>query len=159
MLASTGWWAPPNWNLVLNCAGFPRRLLRQKLQDGKRISSSGFVKRPMCNIRQNGWRITRGTQLKKRLLHLESCCHNKSHSGHKLTSSLRLDEHQPFLVVSNPCLTLLSSACTSFTPNHVYSLVHIQHRAISFWLHECLPVFYLVPCGTHELSRSIQYTT
>jgi hypothetical protein len=37
-LVLTGWWAHPNCNLVFNCAGSPRCSLRQKLQDGNRIS-------------------------------------------------------------------------------------------------------------------------
>jgi hypothetical protein len=35
----TSWRAPPNRNLVLNCAGSPCRFLRQKLQDRKCIPS------------------------------------------------------------------------------------------------------------------------
>jgi hypothetical protein len=31
------------------------------------------------------------------------------------------------LFVSDPCLTFLSSACISYAPNQVYSLVHIYH--------------------------------
>jgi hypothetical protein len=37
-LVLTGWWAHPNCKLVLNCVGSPRCSLRQKLQDGNRIS-------------------------------------------------------------------------------------------------------------------------
>jgi hypothetical protein len=43
------------------------------------------------------------------------------------------------LFVLNPCLTFLNSACTTFTLNQVYSLVHIYHRAISWWFHKRLP--------------------
>jgi hypothetical protein len=46
-LVLTGWWARPNCNLVLNYTGSPRRLLRQKLQDGKRISFPESMKRPL----------------------------------------------------------------------------------------------------------------
>jgi hypothetical protein len=80
-------------------------------------------KRPMCIIHWDGWRITRGTQLEGRVLHLESRCYNKSHLGPKLTTLLRLIIKSLSLFVSNPCLTFLSSACISFTPNQVYSLV------------------------------------
>jgi hypothetical protein len=38
-----------------------------------------------------------------------------------------------------PCLTFLSSACASFTPNQVYPMVHIYHRAISCRFHKGLP--------------------
>jgi hypothetical protein len=55
-LVLTSWRAWSNCNLVLNYAGSPRRFLRWKLQDGRRLSSSEFTKRPMCNIHQNGWR-------------------------------------------------------------------------------------------------------
>jgi hypothetical protein len=89
-LALTGWGARPNCNLVLNCASSPRRLLRQKLQDGKCISFSESTKRPMCNIHRNRWRITRGTEPE------EGCCPwslvaTTSHIiALKLTASLRL---------------------------------------------------------------------
>jgi hypothetical protein len=36
----------------------------------------------------------------------------------------------PSLFVSNPCLTSLNSACISFTPNQVCSLVRINHRGL-----------------------------
>jgi hypothetical protein len=42
----------------------------------------------MCNICQNGWRITRGTQLEKRVLRLKSRCYNKSDLVSKLMTSL-----------------------------------------------------------------------
>jgi hypothetical protein len=43
------------------------------------------------------------------------------------------------LFVSHPCLTFLNSACTSFTPNQVYPLVHVYHRAISWQFRKRLP--------------------
>jgi hypothetical protein len=45
----------------------------------------------------------------------------------------------PSLIVLDPCLTHLSSACISFMPNQVYSLARIYHRSISWWFHKCLP--------------------
>jgi hypothetical protein len=45
VLDLTGWRALLNCNLVLNYAGSSRRFLRQKLKNGKRISSSELVKR------------------------------------------------------------------------------------------------------------------
>jgi hypothetical protein len=56
----------------------------------------------------------------------------------KLTASLRLMIGSLFSFVSNPCLTFLSSACISFTPNQVYPLIHIYHRAILWWFHKHL---------------------
>jgi hypothetical protein len=89
-LVLTGWWAHPNCNIVLNCAGLFRRILRQKLQDGKRISFLEFVKRHMCNTHWNEWHITRGTQPERRVLCLESYCCNKLDSCPKLTTSIRI---------------------------------------------------------------------
>jgi hypothetical protein len=96
-------------------------------------------KRLMCIIRQNGWRITRGTQPERRVLRLESHCYNESHLGPKLMTSLRLMTESLSLFVSNPCLTFLNSSCLSFTPNQVYPLVCIHHRAISCRFHKRLP--------------------
>jgi hypothetical protein len=114
----------------------------------------GISKRPLCIIHQNGWCITRGTQMERKLLCLESRCYNKSHPGPKLMTSLRLMIKSLSLFLSNPCLTFLSITYISFTPNQVYSLVHFYHQALSLWLHECLHVSYLVPKYS---SRSIQY--
>jgi hypothetical protein len=47
----------------------------------------------------------------KEELRLESHCYNKSWLGPTLNISPRLDGHKPFLVVSNPYLTFLSSTC------------------------------------------------
>jgi hypothetical protein len=129
----------------LELCDLPRRFLRQKLQDGKRISSSRLVKGPMCIIRQNGWRITQDTQLERRVLCLESHCYNKLHPDPKLSTSLRLMIESLTLFVSNPCLTFLSCACVSFTPNQVYNLVQFYHQALSLWLREFLHISYMVP--------------
>jgi hypothetical protein len=43
------------------------------------------------------------------------------------------------LYISNPCLTFLNTAFTSFTPNQVYTLVRIYHRAISWRFCNSLP--------------------
>jgi hypothetical protein len=43
-------WAHPNYNLVLNGASLPRRLLWQKLQDGKRIPSQNLWKDPCATV-------------------------------------------------------------------------------------------------------------
>jgi hypothetical protein len=77
----------------------------------------------MHNIHQNIWRITRGTQLERRVLPLESRSYNKLHPSPKSYCFSKIDESKPFLVVSNPCLTSLSSAYISFTLAQVYSLV------------------------------------
>jgi hypothetical protein len=116
-LVLIAWWAHPNYNIVLNCAGSPTLFLRQKLTDGKRISSSEFAKRPMCNIHRNEWRITQGMQPERSVLRLESYCYNKSGAIPMLSTSPRHDDWKPFLVVSDPCLSFVSGACISFTPN------------------------------------------
>jgi hypothetical protein len=139
-LVLTGWWAHPNCNRVLNCASSSRRFIRQKLQDGKCISSSEFAKKNMCISHQNGYRITRGTQSERRVLHLESCSYNKSHPSPKAYCFSKIDDRKPFLICSNPCLTFLSSACILFTPNQVYPLVRIYHRAILWWFHKHPPL-------------------
>jgi hypothetical protein len=113
-LVLTGWWARPNCNLVLNCADSSWCFLRQKLHGGRRISSSEFVKRPLCNIHQNRWRITRVAQPKRRLLHLESCSYNKSHPNPKAYCFSKSVNKKPLLIWS-PCLASLNSACISFT--------------------------------------------
>jgi hypothetical protein len=130
-LVFTGWRAHPNCNLILNCAGSPRRLLRQKLQDRKHISFSESMKRPLCNIHQNRCRITQGTQSERRMLPLESHSYNKSHPSRKAYCFSKTDERKPLLIVLNPCLTFLNRIWLSFTPKQVHSLVHVNHRAIS----------------------------
>jgi hypothetical protein len=90
-------------------------------------------KRPMCIIRRNGWHITRGTQSERRVLHLKSYYYNKSYPDPMLSTSQRYDDRKAFLVVLDPCLTFLSSACISFTFNQVYSLIPVYHRTISLW--------------------------
>jgi hypothetical protein len=114
----------------LNCAGSPMRLLRQKLQDRKRISFSESVKRPLCNISQNECRITRGTQPKRRVLRLKSRSYNKSHLSPKAYCFSNIIGKKPSLVVLSCCLTPLNSACISFTLNQVHSLVRIYHQAM-----------------------------
>jgi hypothetical protein len=101
-LVLTSWWAHPNCSIILNCAGSFRCFLRQKLQDGKRNSSSELAKRPMCNIRQNGWRITRGTQLERRMLPMESHSYNKSYPSPKAYCCSKIDDQKSFLVVQIP---------------------------------------------------------
>jgi hypothetical protein len=127
-----GWRAHPNCNLVLNCTDLPRHLLRQKLQDGNHISFSESMKRPPCNIHQNEWRSTRGTQLKRRVLHLESHSYNKSYPSPKAYRFSKFDDQKPPLLISKLCLTFLSSVRTSLTSNQVRSLVHIYHQALLF---------------------------
>jgi hypothetical protein len=129
-LALAGWGARPNCNIVLNCAGSSRHLLRQKLQDGKHISFSESAKRLLCNIHQNGWRITWGTQLERGVLPLESHSYNKSHPSHKAYCFSKIVDRTLFLIVLNPCLTFLNNTYLSFTPNQVCFLVHICHRAM-----------------------------
>jgi hypothetical protein len=113
-LVLTGWSARPNYKLVLNCASSPRRFLRRKLQDGKRISFSKSVKRTMCIIHRNGWYITWGTQPERRMSHLEPRSYNKSHPTPKAYCFSKSVDKKPLLVLS-PCLASLNSACISFT--------------------------------------------
>jgi hypothetical protein len=133
-LVLTSWRAHPNYNLILNYAGSPKRFLRWKSQDGRRVSSE-FEKRPLCNIRRNGWHITQGTQPERWLLPLESRSYNKSYSRPKAYCFSKIDERKPFLVVSNPCLTFLHSAFVLtkstqypawcwFTPSPVVLILH-----------------------------------
>jgi hypothetical protein len=114
MLVLTGWWALLNCNVILNCAGLSRRF-SQKLQDVKHNSSSELA-RPTCIIHWNGWRITWGTQLERRVLRLESSCYNKSHLCAKLSASLRL------LIESPPCLF---QALLDF-PKYCQHIIHFQ---------------------------------
>jgi hypothetical protein len=62
----------------------------------------------------------------------------------------------PSLFVLDPRLTLLSSACTSFMPNQVYSLAHVYHRPISWRFHKRLP-FALVEFVYRWLRASAQH--
>jgi hypothetical protein len=129
-LVLTGWGAHPNCNLVLNYAGLPRRLLRQKLQDEKCISFSKSTKRSLCNIHRNRWCITRGTQLKRRVLPLESRSYNQSHHSTKAYCFSKMNDQKHILVCIKFCLTFLNSTRLSFASNQVYSLVHIYHHVI-----------------------------
>jgi hypothetical protein len=85
--------------------------------------SQNLRKRPMCNIHQNGWRITWGTQPERMVLRLKSRSYDKSHPSPKAYCFSNIVDKKYFLVVSNPCLTFLDSACISFTLAQVYSLV------------------------------------
>jgi hypothetical protein len=59
----------------------------------------------------------------------------------------------PSLIVSDPYLTFLGSACVSSTPNQMHSLACIYHRAISWQFHKCLP-FALVELVYHWFRAS-----
>jgi hypothetical protein len=95
-LILTSCWARPNCDLVSNCAGLPKRLLRQTLQDGNRISFAGSAKRPMCNIRQNEWCIIRGMQLERIMSYLESRSYNKSYHSPKSYRFSEMDNRKHF---------------------------------------------------------------
>jgi hypothetical protein len=92
-----------------------------------------------------------------------------------LTAFLRLVVRSLSLFLSNPCLTFLSSSCTSSTLNPVYSLIHVYHQAIPWWFCNLLPLYSigarvslisreystwrrstLKPCG-HDLNRVLVY--
>jgi hypothetical protein len=129
-LVLTGWWAHPNYNLVLNCAGTPRRFSRQKLQDGKHISLLQLAKGPRASFARTDGILLKVHNRK------EEC---RTWSLVAITSqvlALRLSLPQILMSVSlslfvlKPCLTFLSIVYISFTPNQVYSLVRIHHRVI-----------------------------
>jgi hypothetical protein len=153
-LVLTGWWAHPNYNLVLNYASSPRRLLRQKLQDGKRIFPSEFVKRPMCNIHRNEWRITRGTQPERRVLPWSLVATTSHILALKLTTSRRLmirslsslfeyslDFHKYCLCIihSQPSVLLGSRLSSSHT------MVIPQPSTILLYWCSCIAYFEWVP--------------
>jgi hypothetical protein len=100
----------------LQLCQFIQALYKRKVARWKAHSSSEFAKRPLCNIYQNGWHITQGTQPERRLLRLESRGYNKSHPCPKLSASMRL------LSESIPCLlqTLLDF------PKHCMHIIHFQ---------------------------------
>jgi hypothetical protein len=123
----------------LELCRFVQTLLKTKVARWKAHFLIGIGKRPRWIIHQNGWHMTRGTQLKRRVLRLESRCCNESHPDPKIMASLRLMIESLFCVPSNPCLTFLSSACISSIPNNVCSLFHAYHRDTSWWFHKHLP--------------------
>jgi hypothetical protein len=130
-LVLTGWWACPNYNLVLNSVGSPSRLLRQKLRDGK------------CTLICNFFR-TDGVLLDVRNRKEGRCAWSLvATTSRMLALSLLLLSDlvnvNLSLFVSNPCLMSLNSAFILFTPNQVYPLVRIYHRAISWRFHNRLP--------------------
>jgi hypothetical protein len=57
-----------------------------------------LAKRSHLQLLLNGWRITRGTQPKRRVLCLESYCYNMSDPDPKPIASPNLDELKPLLV-------------------------------------------------------------
>jgi hypothetical protein len=69
----------------------------------------------MCIIHQNGWHITRVTQPKRRMPHLEPHSYNKSHPSPKAYCFSKSVDKKP-LLVSCPYVASLNSACISFTP-------------------------------------------
>jgi hypothetical protein len=96
------------------------------------------VKRLMCNIRQNRWCITRGTQLERRVLPLESRSYNKSYPSPKAYYFSKIDDQKPFSRCLNPRLTFLCSVYISFPPARLYSLLHIYDRATMLCFCMCL---------------------
>jgi hypothetical protein len=79
----------------------------------------GISKRPLCIIHQNGWRITRGMQPKRRMSPLEPHCYNESDLGPKALASPNLDERKSFLVCFKSLVDLVLVYCllpTKYTP-------------------------------------------
>jgi hypothetical protein len=114
----------------LELCRFIQALLKTKVARWKVHFLVRVSKRLMYIIRRNGWRITRGTQPERRMLHLESRCYNKSDPGPKALASQTLMSVSLSSFVSKPCLTFLSIVYILSTPNQVYSLVCIQYRVI-----------------------------
>jgi hypothetical protein len=107
-------------------------------------------KMPLCNICQNGWRITRGTQLKRRVLLLESHSYSKSYLSPKAYCFSKIVDKKPFLICFEALLDFPKQCCISPSSNQVYSLIHIYHRVI---LHRllCSPSYHNL--GTRFLLR------
>jgi hypothetical protein len=102
---------------------FIQALLKTKVARWKAHFLNEISKRPLRIIHQNRWHISRGTQPERKMLWQDSSRYNQSHPSPKLMTSLRLMIECLSLFVLDSRLTFLSSACISFTPNQVYSLV------------------------------------
>jgi hypothetical protein len=74
-----------------------------------------------------------------------------------LTASLRLMVRSLSLFVSNPCLTFLSSDCTSSILNPVYSWIRVYHRAIPWRISNLLPFFLLYWCSCITYFEGVLY--
>jgi hypothetical protein len=83
----------------LELCRFVQALLKTKVARWKAHSFSEYVKRPICNIHQNGWCITQGTQLERRVLPMESRSYKKSHLSPEAYCFSKIDVGKPFLVV------------------------------------------------------------
>jgi hypothetical protein len=81
-------------------------------------------------IHWNVCHITRGTQPKRRMSHLESHCYNKSDPGPKALASPNLNERKSFLVSFEALLDLPKQCHIPSNPSQVYSFVRIHHRVI-----------------------------
>jgi hypothetical protein len=143
-LVLTGWWAHPNCNLALNCVGSSMRFLRQKLQDKKCIFSLGLAKDSYASfIRMDGV-LLEVRNRKKECCTWSLIATTSRILALKLTALVRLMIRSLSSFVSDPCLTFLSSACISCTPNQVYSLVRICHWSALLWIRKCLPTTVLL---------------
>jgi hypothetical protein len=87
------------------------------------------------------------------VLHLESRSYDKSHPSPKAYCFSKIDNWKPPLLVSKPCLTFLSSICTSLTSNQVCSLVHIFHQAMLVHL-QASTLHGVSPPSSHVVSIS-----
>jgi hypothetical protein len=103
---------------------------------------------------------------------LESHCYNESCPGPMLSTSLRYDDRKPFLIVLNPCLTFLRSACISFTSqpsvffNSRLSLSHIvvgsqvpSYHGICSLLSHVIMISNMTSCPLFELSKRMSSST
>jgi hypothetical protein len=100
----------------LELCRFAQALLKTEVARWKVHFLIRIGKRPLCNIRRNGWCITQGTQPKRRKSHLESHSYNKSHPSPKACCFSKIIDKKPFLVCLKSLLDSLSSTCMSSTP-------------------------------------------
>jgi hypothetical protein len=116
----------------------------------------GIGKRPMCIIRRNGWCITRGTQSKRRMSHMESRYYNESDPGPKALASPNLDERKSFLACSKSLVDLVlvyRSLPTKYTP-WCTSTIEPYHCGFT-----CAFLQPFHPNSALLLAMSIQYPT
>jgi hypothetical protein len=125
----------------LKLCQFIQTLLKTKVVRRKTHFLIGISKRPLCIIHQNGWSITRDMQPKRRMLHLESHCYNKSDPGPKAIIFPNLDERKSFLICFETLLDL---------PKHCLHIVHSQ-PSVLLGLHPSLSYsssFLMIPLPT-----------
>ena len=114
---SIGWWSLPNCGFASNCAGSPRRFSSQNRKMESALPYWNWQKGPICDIILNGWRITRVTQPKRKMLRLEPRCYNWSKAVVSLSPfdayvSLILTKNTPwvlFIIEPDRVVSLVTS--------------------------------------------------